>query len=102
MHELDTTAQQLAELPVSSREGALKNPAAASYVGEPLTVTKVGESTRSLQLFGDTPVATGLLPTESALCARSDGTGRRAADDNQCRKLRCLHRTCEHAGYRHL
>lgn len=44
MHEFGTTAEQLAEVAVSSREWALINPDAASYGGEPLTVAKVRES----------------------------------------------------------
>lgn len=44
MHEFGTTAEQYAAVAVSSREWALKNPDAATYGSEPLTVAKVRES----------------------------------------------------------
>ena len=44
MHEYGTTAEQFAEVAVSSREWALKNPQAAMYGKEALTVAKVRES----------------------------------------------------------
>src|SRR5690606_32935173 len=44
MHEFGSTAEQLAEVAVSSREWALRNPQAATYGSEPLTVAKVRAS----------------------------------------------------------
>ena len=44
MFEYGTTAEQFAEVAVSSREWALKNPAAATYGTESLSVAKVRES----------------------------------------------------------
>lgn len=44
MHEFGSTAEQLAEVAVSSREWALRNPQAATYGSEPLTVARVRES----------------------------------------------------------
>lgn len=44
MHEYGTTAEHFAEVAVSCREWALKNPKAATYGGEALTVEKVRAS----------------------------------------------------------
>ncbi len=44
MHEFGTTAEHFAEVAVSSREWALRNPQAATYATEPLTVAKVRAS----------------------------------------------------------
>ncbi|MBQ0799250.1 MAG: thiolase family protein [Porticoccaceae bacterium] len=44
MHEYGTTAEQFAEVAVSTREWALKNPQAAMYDTEELSVAKVRES----------------------------------------------------------
>lgn len=44
LHEYGTTADDLAEVAVSSREWALKNPKATTYGGEALTVEKVRHS----------------------------------------------------------
>lgn len=44
MHEFGTTAEHFAEVAVSSREWALRNPQAATYGTEPLTVAKVRAS----------------------------------------------------------
>ena len=41
MHAFGTTAEHFAEVAVSSREWALRNPQAATYGSEPLTVAKV-------------------------------------------------------------
>lgn len=44
MHEFGTTVEQLAEVAVSSREWALKNPQASTYGTQALTVEKVRQS----------------------------------------------------------
>ncbi len=44
MHEFGSTAEQLAEVAVSSREWALRNPQAATYGSEPLSVAQVRAS----------------------------------------------------------